>query len=317
VNAPAAALPRIEPVSLTLYDQDFEAFAQALGASFARYGFAVVADHDLPKDLVEGAIGRTKAFFALPDEVKRRYHIEGGAGQRGYTPFGVETAKGAQHRDLKEFWHVGRDLPPRHPLRRYLPDNVWPDEIAGFHAYVGGLYAGLDALGLRLLRAIAHYLGIGDRFFDAPVKLGNSILRLLHYPPVAADPPGVRAGAHEDINVITLLLGAEEAGLEVLDRDGRWLPINAPEGAVVCNIGDMLQRLTNQALPSTTHRVVNPPPERRGVSRYSTPFFLHFEPEYLIETLPSCITPERPNRYPEPITAHGFLMERLREIKLA
>ena len=316
MNAPAAALPRIEPVSLTLYDRDFEAFSQALGASFARYGFAVVADHDLPKDLTEGAIGRAKAFFALPDAVKRRYNIAGGAGQRGYTPFGIETAKGAAHKDLKEFWHVGRDLPPGHPYQTYMPANLWPGEIDGFQAYVGGLYAGLDELGVRLLRAIAHYLQIGDRFFDGPVKLGNSILRLLHYPPVAADAPGVRAGAHEDINVITLLLGAEEAGLEVLDRDGRWLPINAPQGAVVCNIGDMLQRLTNHVLPSTTHRVVNPPPERRGVSRYSTPFFLHFEPEYLIETLPSCVTPERPNRYPEPITAHGFLMERLREIKL-
>ena len=316
MNAPAA-LPRIEPVSLTLYDRDFEAFSQALGASFARYGFAVVADHDLPKDRVEGAIGRAKAFFTLPDDVKRRYHIEGGAGQRGYTPFGIETAKGAAHKDLKEFWHVGRDLPPGHPYEAYMPANIWPGEIDGFHDYVGGLYAGLDELGLRLLRAIAHYLKIGDRFFDDPVKLGNSILRLLHYPPVAADAPGVRAGAHEDINVITLLLGAEEAGLQVLDRDGRWLPINAPEGAVVCNIGDMLQRLTNHVLPSTTHRVVNPPPERRGVSRYSTPFFLHFEPEYLIETLPSCVTADNPNRYPEPITAHGFLMQRLREIKLA
>jgi isopenicillin N synthase-like dioxygenase len=317
MNAPAETSPRIEPVSLSLYEEDFDAFSQKLGASFARYGFAVVADHDLAKDRVEGALGRAKAFFALPDEIKRRYHIAGGAGQRGYTPFGVETAKGAAHKDLKEFWHVGRALPPGHPLRRYMPDNVWPDEIEGFHAYVGGLYDGLDALGVRILRAIARYLKIDDRFFDEPVRLGNSILRLLHYPPIPADAPGVRAGAHEDINVITLLLGAEEAGLEVLDRDGRWLPINAPEGAVVCNIGDMLQRLTNHVLPSTTHRVVNPPPERRGVSRYSTPFFLHFQSEYVIETLPACVSAERPDRYPQPITAHDFLMQRLREIKLA
>jgi len=306
----------IAPVSLNLYASDFEAFAQALGDSFARYGFAVVADHDLPSDLVEGALVRTKAFFALPDEIKRRYHVAGGGGQRGYTPFGVETAKGAAHRDLKEFWHVGRDLPADHPYRQVMPDNVWPEEIEGFEAYVSGLYSGLDALGRGILRAIAHYLTLDDRFFDAPVRLGNSILRLLHYPPVAADAPGVRAGAHEDINVITLLLGAEEAGLEVLDRDGRWLPIDAPPGAVVCNIGDMLQRLTNHALPSTTHRVVNPPPERRGVSRYSTPFFLHFEPDYVIETLPGCVGAGRPDRYPEPITANDFLQRRLREIKL-
>jgi isopenicillin N synthase-like dioxygenase len=306
----------IEPVSLGLYGRDFPAFAQALGASFARYGFAVVADHDLPAALTQGATDSAKAFFALPEEAKRRYLIPGGGGQRGYTAFGVETAKGATQVDLKEFWHVGRELPPGHPYRAYMPDNVWPAEIEDFRAHVSALYAGLDELGGRILRAIAHYLGLAPEFFEGPVGLGNSILRLLHYPPVATDAPGVRAGAHEDINVITLLLGAEEAGLEVLDRDGRWLPINAPPGAVVCNIGDMLQRLTNHALPSTTHRVVNPPPERRGVSRYSSPFFLHFEPEYLIRTLPECVSAERPDRYGEPITANDFLQQRLREIKL-
>ena len=301
---------------MTLYSKDFDAFADQLGRSFARYGFAVVADHDLPQGLVDGALDRTKAFFALPDAVKRLYHVAGGAGQRGYTPFGVETAKDAKAHDLKEFWHVGRELEPGHRFRAYMPDNLWPEEIDGFEDYVGGLYAGLDDLGVRILRAIARYLKLDDRFFDETVREGNSILRLLHYPPVAADAPGVRAGAHEDINVITLLLGAEEAGLQVLDRDGQWLPINAPEGAVVCNIGDMLQRLTNHALPSTSHRVVNPPPERRGVARYSTPFFLHFEPDYLIRTLPGCVDPQHPDRYPEPITADDFLKQRLREIKL-
>jgi len=318
VTAPAhpAQSGLIEPVSLHLYARDFDAFAQALGNSFARYGFAVVADHDLPEGLVEGALKRTKAFFALHEAIKRRYRVAGGGGQRGYTPFGVETAKGAAAHDLKEFWHTGRELAPDDPLRAYMPDNLWPSEIEGFQTYIGALYAGLDDLGVRLLRAIARYLKLDAHAFDEPVRQGNSVLRLLHYPPVAADAPGVRAGAHEDINVITLLLGAEEAGLEVLDRDGRWLPINAPPGAVVCNIGDMLQRMTNHVLPSTTHRVVNPPPERRGVSRYSTPFFLHFEPDYLIETLPSCIDAERPDRYPEPITADAFLHQRLREIKL-
>jgi isopenicillin N synthase-like dioxygenase len=319
LNAPAVPFDpdRIEPVALALYERDFHAFAQALGRSFARYGFAVVTDHDLPPALTEGALERTRAFFALPEETKRRYHLSGGAGQRGYTPFGVETAKGATQRDLKEFWHVGRELPPGHPLRAYMPDNIWPTEIEDFRRQVSSLYAGLDALGLRLLRAIAHYLKLDDDFFEQPVRFGNSVLRLLHYPPVPPDAPGVRAEAHEDINVITLLLGAEEAGLQVKDRDGRWLPINAPPGAVVCNIGDMLQRLTNHALPSTTHRVVNPPPERRGVSRYSTPFFLHFEPDYLIRTLPGCVDAEHPDRYPEPITADAFLRQRLREIKLA
>ncbi|OYX34141.1 MAG: flavonol synthase [Caulobacterales bacterium 32-69-10] len=312
-----AAPVSIEPVSLRLYDQDFDRFSHEIGAAFERYGFAVLGEHGLDQALVDGANARTKAFFALPEEVKRKYYVAGGAGQRGYTPFGIETAKGARLHDLKAFWHVGRDLPPGHPYRAVMPDNLWPTEIEGFQAYVGGLYDALDGLGKRVLRAIAHHLKLDDAFFDEPVRLGNSILRLLHYPPVPADSPHVRAGAHEDINVITLLLGAEEAGLELLDRDGRWLPVSPPPGGVVCNIGDMLQRLTNHVLPSTSHRVVNPAPERRGAARYSTPFFLHFAPDYLIETLPGCVTPERPNLYPQPITADGFLRERLREIKLA
>lgn len=310
------SIPGIVPVSLVLYDQDFDAFAQALGTSFERYGFAVVSDHDLPAGTVDGAIDRAKAFFALPDETKRRYHLKGTGGARGYTPFGIETAKDAGHYDLKEFWHTGRELPPGHPYRRYMPDNVWPSEIEGFEPYVLRFFDGLDHLGIRLLRAIAHYLNLPHDFFETPVKDGNSVLRLLHYPPVPADAPGVRAGAHEDINVITLLLGAEEAGLQVQRRDGQWLPINPPAGSVVCNIGDMLQRLTNGILPSTTHRVVNPPPERRHAPRYSTPYFLHFAPDYLIETLPGCVTAARPNRFPEPITADDYLQQRLREIKL-
>jgi isopenicillin N synthase-like dioxygenase len=171
-------------------------------------------------------------------------------------------------------------------------------------------------MGAKLLEAIAAYLRLPRGFFAPTVAEGNSVLRLLHYPPADFDGPHVRAGAHEDINVITLLLGAEEAGLEVLDRDGRWLPINPPPGSLVCNIGDMLQRLTNHVLPSTTHRVVNPAPERRGVARYSTPFFLHFNPDYEIATLPSCVAADRPDRYPAPVTAEAFLQERLREIKL-
>jgi isopenicillin N synthase-like dioxygenase len=171
-------------------------------------------------------------------------------------------------------------------------------------------------MGLKVLEAIATYIGLDRHFFDPTVNVGNSILRLLHYPPVPKDGPHIRAGAHEDINVITLLLGAEEAGLEVKDRDGRWIPINPPPGALVCNIGDMLQRLTNHRLPSTTHRVVNPAPERRGFPRYSTPFFLHFNSDYEIRTLPSCVDTAHPDRYPTPITADEYLQERLAEIKL-
>ena len=306
----------IEPVSLTLYEKDFEAFSAAIIASFRRYGFAVVSDHDLPPDLVQGALARTKEFFALPDQTKRAYHKVGGAGQRGYTPFGVETAKGEKHHDLKEFWHVGRELAPGHRYRALLPDNVWPTEVQGFRSDLYGLYGAMDDLGRRILEAVAHGLGLPRDFFEKGVAEGNSVLRLLHYPPAPFDGPNVRAAAHEDINVITLLLGAEEAGLELLDKDGRWLAINPPPGAVVCNIGDMLQRLTNHVLPSTTHRVANPAPARR-VARYSMPFFLHFAPDYRIAPLPSCVSADRPDRYPEPITADEFLLERLREIRLA
>ena len=298
------------------YQTGFQDFADALGASFARYGFAVVSDHGLDQGVIDAAIGDAKAFFALPDATKRAYHEPGTGGARGYTPFGVEAAKDAKMVDLKEFWHTGRELPEGHPYRKYMRANLWPSEVPAFRRDVYGMYEALDALGAKLLRAIARYLKLDDDYFDDKVRLGNSVLRLLHYPPVPADAPGVRAGAHEDINVITLLLGAEEAGLQLLDRDGQWLDIAPPPGALVVNIGDMLQRLTNHVLPSTTHRVVNPAPERRGFSRYSTPFFLHFEPEFEIATLPSCVTAENPNRYPEPITADGYLTERLREIRL-
>ena len=306
----------LEPVPFSLYGADFAGFADALGASFARYGFAVISEHGLDQARIEAALADAKAFFALPEAVKRRYQLLGLAGQRGYTPFGVETAKGAAHFDLKEFWHVGRELPPGHPYRARMPDNVWPSEVTGFRTDELWLYDALEGLGDKVLRAIARYLGLDDGFFGPTTKDGNSVLRLLHYPPAAFDGPNVRAAAHEDINTITLLLGAEEAGLELLDRGGAWLPVNPPSGSVVCNIGDMLQRLTNHVLPSTTHRVVNPPRARRGVARYSTPFFLHFAPDYLIETLPGCITPERPNRYPIPTTANGYLEERLAQIKL-
>jgi isopenicillin N synthase-like dioxygenase len=315
-QAPAAA-PRIEPVSFGDFSRDFPDFTAQLGGSFARYGFAVIADHGIPQDRIDAALAAAKRFFALPDAVKMKYKLPV-SGARGYTPFGVETAKGETHHDLKEFWHVGRDLPPGHPYRGHMADNVWPDaEVAEFHETVGWLYGALDRMGLKVLEAIACYLGLDRQFFVPTVDFGNSVLRLLHYPPVPFDGPHIRAAAHEDINVITLLLGAEEAGLEVLDRDGRWLPVNPPAGSLVCNIGDMLQRLTNHRLPSTTHRVVNPAPERRGVPRYSTPFFLHFNSDYRIETLPSCVDARHPDRYPRPITADDFLQERLREIKLA
>ncbi|WP_375390730.1 isopenicillin N synthase family dioxygenase [uncultured Sphingomonas sp.] len=311
--------PLAEVPALSLADQlrDPDAFAADLGGSFRRFGFAVVADHGVSQGLIDRAWAATAALFALPDEEKRRYFVAGGGGARGYTPFKTEIAKGADHVDLKEFWHVGRELPAEHRFADAMAPNVWPDHPEGFRQTFTELFAAFDRAGDQLLSAIARHLGLAPDWFDAAVRDGNSVLRLLHYPPIPADAAGVRAGAHEDINLITLLLGAEEAGLELLDRDsGRWLAIKPPEGAMVVNVGDMLQRLTNHVLPSTTHRVVNPPPERRGHSRYSMPFFLHPAPDFLIETLRDTITPENPDRYPQPITAHDYLHERLREIGL-
>jgi isopenicillin N synthase-like dioxygenase len=310
------ATRKVASVSLKASDEDPAGFAQELGGSFERYGFAIISDHGIPADLIARAEEKAKAFFALPEAVKRGYKIGGGGGARGYTPFGIETAKGATAYDLKEFWHVGRELPEGHPYNAVMAPNVWPEEVQSFRDTFLELFAAFDTAGLRILEAIARHLGLAPDYFEGTVKDGNSVLRLLHYPPIPGDGPNVRAGAHEDINTITLLLGAEEAGLQLLDRDGNWLPVTPNEGELAVNIGDMLQRLTNNVLRSTTHRVVNPPPERRGMSRYSMPFFLHFRPDFLIETLPDCITPERPNLYPEPITAHDFLLERLREIKL-
>ncbi|MCD2323194.1 isopenicillin N synthase family oxygenase [Sphingomonas sp. IC-56] len=309
-------LAEIPALSLADQQSDPQGFAQAFGQSFQRFGFAVVRDHGVPQDLIERAWAMTKAFFDLPEEEKRSYLIAGQGGARGYTPFKTEIAKGATHVDLKEFWHIGRELAQGHRFGDYMPPNIWPNQPEGFRETFIELFQAFDTAGDKLLSAIARYLNLDPNWFDPAVKDGNSVLRLLHYPPVAADAPEVRAGAHEDINLITLLLGAEEAGLELLDRDGQWLPVKPPEGAMVVNVGDMLQRLTNHVLPSTTHRVVNPPAERRGNSRYSMPFFLHPAPDFIIETLPGCVSEDRPNRYPEPISSHDYLQERLVEIGL-
>jgi isopenicillin N synthase-like dioxygenase len=292
-------------------------FAQQLAAAYAEYGFVVIANHGIPEPQVRAFLATYKSFFALPEAVKRRYHVPGTGGARGYTPFGIETAKGAQLHDLKEFWHVGRELPADHPYRSVMQDNLWVDEVAGFREVSLGMFATFDHVGRQLLSAIAQSIALAPDYFDDKVNAGNSVLRVIHYPPMPANPvANVRAGAHEDINVITLLLGAEEPGLQVLTRRGEWLPINPPAGALVCNVGDMLQRLTNGRLRSTTHRVVNPPSERASVARYSMPFFLHFNPDFRIETLGSCVDADHPNRYPQSITADEYLQERLAEIKL-
>ncbi len=291
--------------------------AGELGESFREWGFAVVRDHGLPEELVRRGWELTERLFALPEAAKRRYHISGSGGARGYTPFGIERAKGAELHDLKEFWHIGRSLPAGDPLEAFMPPNLWPEELPDFRPTFEALYRAFETAGGRLLRAIALHLGLEEHWFDPPVEQGNSVLRLLHYPPVATTGEGaIRAAAHGDINAITLLLGAEEAGLQLQTARGEWLPIHPPEGALVVNIGDMLERLTNNRLKSTLHRVVNPVGEAAAHSRYSMPFFLHFRPDFTIETLPQCVDAAHPDLYPEPISSHEFLLQRLREINL-
>ena len=292
-------------------------FARDLSAAYEEYGFVIIENHGIDRRTIDQCVDCFRRFFALPEPEKRRYQLPGGGGARGYTPFGIETAKGARHHDLKEFWHVGRELPPGHRYARDMAPNIWPEGIPGFRESTLSLYESFDLLGRRLLSPIAHTIGLADDYFDDKVNFGNSVLRVIHYPPMPPEPtPSVRAGAHEDIHVITLLLGAEEPGLEVLSKKGEWLPINPAPGSLVCNVGDMLQRLTNRRLRSTTHRVVNPPRERASKARYSLPFFLHFNPDFIIETLPQCVDAQHPDQFPVPITAHDFLQERLREIKL-
>jgi isopenicillin N synthase-like dioxygenase len=297
---------------ISLNGSDANAIALALGDSFKTYGFAKVVDHGLDPGLVKEAWRLSKELFDQPEGVKRRGYDEAIAGQRGYTPFKTEIAKGADHHDLKEFWHVGRDNQPGSALH-----NIWPDSVPGFREVYEQLYADFDRVGARILSYIAIYLGLEPEWFSDKINVGNSILRLLHYPPIAGDTDGcIRAGAHEDINLITLLLGAEEAGLQILRPDGSWMDVSPPEGGLAINVGDMLQRLCNHVLPSTTHRVVNPSGERSKYSRYSMPFFLHLNSDYPISTLPRCVSAGNPNRYPEPILADDYLRERLIEIGL-
>lgn len=301
---------------LSLAD-DAASFSQAIGDSFKTFGFAMVKDFPIDRALIDRAWEISKEFFALPEEEKRRYHNPAIAGARGYTPFGVEIAKDAKAHDLKEFWHIGRDLPAGSPLADSMPPNVWPEHPAGFQELFTELYRQFDAAGALILSRIAVYLGLDEHWFDDKIDDGNSVMRLLHYPPIPdLEGEAIRAGAHGDINLITLLLGAEEAGLELLGKDGKWISASPPEGAMAINVGDMLERLTNHVLPSTIHRVRNPNPERAAFSRFSMPFFLHLRSDVPIKTLPQCITPDNPDRYPVPITADEFLQQRLREIGL-
>lgn len=310
-------MKNVPTLDIRRYDTDRDAFVAELGAAYREFGFCCISGHGIDKALIDGAYDAFQRFFALPTETKMKYHVPGSGGARGYTPFKVETAKDSAHPDLKEFWHVGREIPRDSKFADVMAPNLWPTEVPDFKRYGYGLFEALDQLGTRVLRALALHIGLSENYFEDKTDLGNSILRPIHYPPITQDDiPNVRAGAHEDINFITLLVGASAEGLEVLTREGEWLPITTEGDAIVVNIGDMLQRLTNHVYPSTTHRVVNPKNDNARKPRYSVPFFLHPNPDVVLDPVPECITPDNPSRYDSSITSHEYLLQRLREIKL-
>ncbi len=291
-------------------------FVHALGEAYEKIGFVALKNHGLSTELEQQLYKSVKAFFSLPDEIKRKYEIEGLAGQRGYTSFGKEHAKGSTVGDLKEFWHFGQEVTDGDPIAKEYPANVWVDELPEFNDAGINAYKTLENTGRQMLRAIALYLGLEETFFDSGIHNGNSILRPIHYGPITHEPESaVRAGEHEDINLITLLMGASADGLEILNKRNEWVAVTALPEQIVVNVGDMLQRLTNNKLKSTTHRVVNPPREKWHESRYSIPFFLHPRSDMRLDCLESCIDEKHPLQY-APISAGEYLDERLREIGL-
>jgi isopenicillin N synthase-like dioxygenase len=294
-------------------------FVEELGAAYHSIGFVAIRGHYLTDDLTERLYSAIKKFFALPDNIKQKYEIPGLAGQRGYIGKGKEHAKGRNTGDLKEFYHVGQQVDDDDPIREEYPDNVWPTEVAEFREISIEVYRRLERTGVQMLRAIALYLNLPEDYFDAKVRHGNSILRPIHYFPIE-DPDSVpadavRAAEHGDINLITLLMGASADGLQVLRRDGKWIPITALPEQLVVNVGDMLERLTNKKLKSTIHRVVNPPRHLMNTPRYSIPFFMHPRSEMSLAALPSTVDKEHPKLWDD-ITAGEFLNQRLREIGL-
>ena len=306
-------VPELSLKSFTEGDADERRkFIDALMAGFQYFGFIILKDHAVSRELLARAYEMSKAFFDRPVEEKMKF-AAGPDGQRGYTPFGREHAKDASVGDLKEFWHVGREFTSASPLSDIYPPNVWPENPQRFRETFLQLYSALEEAGFAMLEALAPSLGLADDYFRKMATNGNSILRLLHYPPVPdnADPRAVRAAAHEDINLITILVAAEGGGLELLDRDGKWLVIETEPDNLIVDAGDMLARATNDVIPATTHRVVNP--KGPNVSRYSMPFFMHPHSEAVLECIPGCKGTGA--KYP-PITADAFLKQRLKEIGL-
>jgi isopenicillin N synthase-like dioxygenase len=311
---------RIPLVNLSHYrsgnPEERAGFVRVFGEALKEFGFVSVEGHGIDDGLIRRTYADVASFFGLPEEVKHRYHTVERSGQRNYTPFGKEHAKNRTVGDLKEFWHVGRDLPEGHPRRPDSADtvhNVWPEEVPTFRANTLALYNALDEAAAVMLQAVAEYFGIARDTFSDMARDGTSILRVIHYPPLKDKfvPGAVRAAEHEDINLITLLCEGTASGLEILTRDGEWLPVDTLRGQIVVDSGDMLSRITNGVIPSTTHRVVNPPSAAEDNTRYSMPFFVHPYADCLLTPLPGTVTPEKPGQ--PPITADAFLKQRLRE----
>lgn len=313
----AKGIPTVDLAQFTQGDANQrEIFVRQLGAAFHEVGFVAVENHGIPKELVNGFYTASKAFFALPEATKRQYEVAGLAGQRGYTSFGKEHAKQSQVADLKEFFQIGQEVGTDHPLKAQYPDNVQIAELPELSSLGKTLYQSFEKTGGQLLEAIAIHLELPTDYFQKQITAGNSILRSIHYPPITQEPASaIRAEQHEDINLITLLVGASAGGLQVLNTENQWVNVLPEIDEIVINVGDMLQRLTNNYLKSTTHRVVNPPREEWHLPRLSIPFFLHPVSNMDLTCLESCVTPENPLHY-EPITAGEYLDERLREIGL-
>ena len=292
------------------------AFVKELGKAYEEIGFVAVKNHGLSDALCNELYAQVKGFFTLSKEEKEAYEIKGLAGQRGYVSFGKEHAKNKNEGDLKEFWHFGQTVEDNDPIKEEYPDNVQVNELPKFNAVGREVYQKLEETGRDMLRAIALHLNLDENYFDAKIHNGNSILRPIHYPPITHEPKdAVRAAEHEDINLITLLMGASADGLQVLNKSGEWISVTALPDQIVVNVGDMLQRLTNNKLKSTTHRVVNPPREKWGTSRYSIPFFLHPRSEVSLNCLPSCISESKPKNFSD-ITAGEYLEQRIKELGL-
>ncbi len=293
-----------------------KAFVEELGKAFEDVGFVAVKNHGISGELIQELYKDVQQFFSLPSEKKKNFEKPELAGQRGYTSFGKEHAKGSDAPDLKEFFQYGQIVPPNHKLKPEYPDNVEVDEVEGFDETFFKAYRAFEKSGKYLLQAIALYLGLDENYFDDFVEEGNSIVRAIHYPPITNEPKSaIRAEQHEDINLITLLVGASADGLQILTKNNEWVAVTSLPDQIVVNVGDMLQRLTNNKLKSTTHRVVNPPRELWHTSRFSIPFFLHPKSSMNLTALESCIDEQHEKAY-DGITAGEYLDERLKEIGL-